>query len=102
MITFYETKKENMVLHSKFILIKDLLVKINLVLFHFNERERTIHPGNEDEDTVYYMIRPRGQTEGLLSSYFYVVEETNYAISKGYVPVVDFRFDNCQFLLMSI
>ena len=77
--------------------IWSLLVNINLILFHWKEREKKISDGNEDPKTTYYVIRPRGTTEGLLSTYFYVLESCFYAYQNNYVPIVDFASVNCQY-----
>lgn len=47
-------------------------IVINQILFHWKERARMTHPGKEDPGTVYYVIRPRGPQEGLLSTYLFV------------------------------
>lgn len=74
-----------------------VLEKINLVLFHWKERMRKISLGADDPQHVYYLIRPRSQEEGLLSSYYYVLANVRWAVRKGYIPVVDFRSNSCQY-----
>lgn len=74
-----------------------LLVKINHLLFHYDERYRSVHYGDKDSDLTYYIIRSRGKDEGLLSQYFYVVENVKYALDNSYIPYVDFSNDNCQY-----
>ena len=78
----------------------NLLVKINLLFFHYDNRRRWIHQGNEDAEKKYYVIRPRGITEGLLSSWFGVLDHVTWALENGYIPVVDFTEKNkkyCQY-----
>lgn len=75
----------------------DFLVKINHLLFHFNKRYRIVHYGNEDSNLTYYIIRSRGKDEGLLSQYFYVIENVKYALDNSYIPYVDFSDDTCQY-----
>lgn len=77
--------------------IYSFLVKINYIIFHWDERMRMIHPGNKDEKKYYFVIRPRGNSEGLLSSYFYVVESIQWAMAHNYIPYVDFENKSCQY-----
>ena len=49
-----------------------------------------IHPGNEDPDKTYFIIRPGGVKEGLLSIWFGVLRKITWAFEKGYIPYVDF------------
>lgn len=74
-----------------------VLEKMNLVIFHWQERARKISLGEDDPKHVYYVIRPRGRDEGLLSSYYYVLANVRWAKKRGYIPVVDFRGKNCQY-----
>lgn len=74
-----------------------LLEKINFTLFHFDERMHMTHPGKEDPDKVYYVIRPRGEQEGLLSTYYFVMDRIYYTQKHGYIPYVDFDTDHCQY-----
>lgn len=63
---------------------------INHVLYHWNERQRTIHPGKEYSQQTLYVIRPSGTTEGLLSLYFSAVKTAQKCVDKGYIPYIDF------------
>lgn len=86
------------VLNSKHLkILFPLLEKVNFTLFHFNDRMHMTHPGDEDPDKIYYVIRPRSVQEGLLSSYYFVMDRIYYAKEKGYIPYVDFDTDSCQY-----
>ena len=56
-----------------------------------------IHPGKEEENQTYYVIRSRGKSEGLLSTWFYVCENVRWALENNYIPCVDFESENCQY-----
>ena len=73
------------------------LTKINFVVFHWKERMHMTHPGKEDKNKKYYVIRSRSNSEGLLSSYFWVLENIKWAIDNDYIPYVDFSNSNCQY-----
>ena len=81
--------------HLKFIF--PFLEKVNFTIFHFNERMHMTHPGKEDPDHIYYVIRPRGVQEGLLSTYYFVMDRIYYAQTHGYIPYVDFDSNLCQY-----
>lgn len=81
--------------HLKFIF--PFLEKVNFTLFHFDERMHMTHPGKEDPNQTYYVIRPRGAQEGLLSTYYFVMDRIYYAKTHGYIPYVDFDSDKCQY-----
>lgn len=74
-----------------------VLVKINLIVFHWKERMHSTYLGNEDDGKRYYVIRSRGATEGLLSSWFYVLENVHWAVEHEYIPWIDFSDSNCQY-----
>lgn len=70
---------------------------LNLFFFHRDDRMQLIHYGNEDPDRTYYVIRPSSTAEGLLSSYFTVVDHIRWALDRQYVPYVDFESKRCQY-----
>lgn len=74
-----------------------VLERINFLIFHFDERMHMTHPGKEDQDKIYYVIRPRSVQDGLLSSYFFVMDNIYYAQRNGYIAYVDFDSDSCQY-----
>lgn len=71
-------------------IVGKFMIKLNLVIFHWNQRKHMIHPGKEDPEKIFYVIRPRGVTEGLLSNWFNVLTQVKWAINNGYIPYVDF------------
>lgn len=73
------------------------LIKINFIAFHWKERMHMTHPGKEDKDKKYYVIRSRSNSEGLLSSFFWVLENIKWAVDNDYIPYVDFANSNCQY-----
>ena len=89
-------RKIAFLLNEKSILYK-ILEKINLVIFHWDKRMKLTHPGEMDEDKTYLVIRPQSDTEGLLSSYYYVVSYINWGQERGYICYVDFDSELCQY-----
>ena len=72
--------------------------KLNNILFHWDQRERIVHLGSEDEDKTYYVIRARSKEEGLMSLYFNnTISQIVYAKKRGYIPVVDYCNKSCQY-----
>ena len=70
----------------------------NQVLFHWDDRMHMTHPGNEDEDKIYYVVRPSSKAEGLLSLYFNSgIAESQWALKRGYIPYIDYDTENCQY-----
>ena len=76
---------------------RNLLEKINLVLFHWDERMHTIKKESIDGGKKYMIIRPFARTQGLLSTYWYVLKNIRWACENGYTPYVDFESDICQY-----
>ncbi|WP_294168586.1 hypothetical protein [uncultured Clostridium sp.] len=74
-----------------------LLVKLNLLIFNFNEREHKKSFGNNNADKIFYLIRPMSKEEGLLSSFFSVVKLIDYAKKKGYIPYIDMQNYETQY-----
>lgn len=71
---------------------------INQVLFHWNEREKMTHPGSEDQNKVYYVIRPSSKEEGLLSLFFHnAIEGIFEAQERGFIPYIDYSSSLCQY-----
>lgn len=93
-------KRKAYLIIRKIPLIKKMtgaFIKVNDILFHWNERKTELHNGLEDPQRTYFVIRSRGRQEGLISTYYYVLESMNYAYGMGYVPIVDFNSDLCQY-----
>lgn len=70
---------------------------INFLLFHWKQRRIKKIKNNASEAKTFFVIRPRGKNEGLISSYFYVLEAASWARKKGYIPFVDFTSEECQY-----
>ena len=77
--------------------ITPLLCKVNMVLFHWKERAKLVHYGKADPDKRYLLIRPMSRTQGILSTYFYVMNNVKWAIENNYIPYVDFETELCQY-----
>lgn len=77
--------------------ITPFLCKINLIIFHWKERARIVHLGSSDPTKKYLLIKPMSRTQGLLSTYFYVLNNVKWAFENGYIPYVDFETDLCQY-----
>lgn len=66
-----------------------LLQKINLIFFHWSEREHKEKLGKKNPEKIFYVIRSSGKEEGLLSYYLRTLELVYSACKKGYIPFVD-------------
>lgn len=73
------------------------LLKINLLIFHRNEKIRFICKGEKNPDKVFYVIRGSGKSVGLCSHFITVINEAYGAMNQGYIPVVDFRENRTQY-----
>lgn len=74
------------------------VVKGNLVIRHWGGRQRMTHSGTEDPDKVYYVIRSRGDQEGLLSSYnSNAAGKVWQARHNGWIPYIDYTGADCQY-----
>ena len=71
------------------------LEKVNLFLFHWKDRMHEEHPGTENQTIL--VIRPQTNTQGLLSSYLYVLKYVRWAEDKNIPAYVDFESKNCQY-----
>lgn len=75
-----------------------VIVKANLMIRHWGGRQHMTHPGMEDPDKVYYVIRSRGDQEGLLSSYNdNAAGRVWLARRHGWIPYVDYESKDCQY-----
>lgn len=74
-----------------------LLAMVNCFFFHWSGRMHLEHPGTEDDDITYYVIRPETKTEGLLSLYYYVLTQVLWANSNNFVSFIYFDKTNCQY-----
>lgn len=74
-----------------------ILEKLNLVVFHWKGKMKMIHPGTEEKNKKYLIIRPQSVTEGLLSSYYSVLAWVIWAQKNRCIPYVDFNSKDCQY-----
>jgi hypothetical protein len=61
----------------------------NNIKYHKSDVEMCF--GDKNSDVVFYVIRRKGDKLGLLSFFNTHLGHINYAISKGYVPIVDMK-----------
>lgn len=72
--------------------------KINQILFHWKARMHMTHPGDEEPEKIYYVIRPASKAEGLLSLYFNNgIREIQWGENHGYIPYIDYDAEDCQY-----
>ncbi len=74
-----------------------LLIRINLELFHPELCERRHSFGNQNPDKTFYVIK-FDDANGLLTIVQYVLSACQYAESRGWIPVVDFRETKMQYV----
>lgn len=78
--------------------ILQTMQKINQILFHWDDRMRMTHPGDEEPEKIYYVIRPASKAEGLLSLYFNNgIREIQWGKNHGYIPYIDYDTEDCQY-----
>lgn len=76
----------------------DLFYKVYNKIFHRGDLMKKIKCGNDNSDIVFFVIRPRKDcVEGLLSLFWNVMINIEYANKKGYVPIVDFKNYETQY-----
>ncbi len=73
------------------------LKKVNSMLFHYNDRTKKRSFGNKNPDKTFYIITPNGKEAGLISMFWNTAVGIEYALSKGYCPVVDMQNYECQY-----
>ncbi len=57
--------------------------------YHVGEQKKSF--GHEYPDKYFYIIRPNGESCGLMSLYKHVIQNLIYADEHGYIPVIDFK-----------
>lgn len=77
--------------------IYKILLLVNNVLFHRKERFMLKKYGEKNPSCIFYVIRNNSLEEGLLSIYFNVLSEIEYALGKGYIPYVDLQNNITQY-----
>ena len=75
--------------------IKPLFDIGNLLLFHWSDRQIISHPGKDERKVL--VIRPQTNTQGLLSTYLYVLKYVRWAILNRMTVYVDFESSKCQY-----
>lgn len=76
----------------------DFFYKIYYKVFYKNEMRKKVELGNLNSDKIFYVIRPREDcVEGLLSLFWNVVRNIDYALENKYIPVVDFQNYKTQY-----
>ena len=75
--------------------LRPIFEKCNLVFCHWPGRQHVSHPGLEDKSIL--VIRPQTETQGLLSSYLYVLKYVRWALNNAIIPYVDFESEKCQY-----
>lgn len=80
-------------------LIYKIFVFINLLIFHFNERAHKESFGELNPNKNFYIIRPNGETEGILSAYLNVLKLYNQKKQEGYEVVIDYENFKNQYSL---
>lgn len=78
----------------------ELFYKVYYRLRYNDEMRKKIKCGNKNADKVFYVIRPRTDgIEGLLSLFWNVIRNIDYAIENNYIPVVDFQNYKTQYTM---
>lgn len=67
-----------------------------LILRKIQEKPRKF--GNENPDYTYYIIHRNEKYVGLFSNVLVFIEQIDYAIKKGYIPVIDMKNYNNSYL----
>ena len=70
--------------------IKFLCLKYS-AKYDMADKEHIKHFGKDFPEKIFYVIRRRPPGAGLLSNFHWVLNNTLYAVSKGYVPVVNMQ-----------
>lgn len=71
--------------------IKKILIKINNLFFHRNDKTQLRSFGDHNLDKTFYVVRNFDQGQGLLSRWHEVMAEIIGAEKDGYIPIVDFQ-----------
>lgn len=77
--------------------LKDALILLNHIVFHWSQRRHIIHPGKQNPDKTYYVIRPSGAVEGLLSMYHGAAMAAWKAQRAGSMPYIDYENTPTQY-----
>lgn len=74
-----------------------ILLKCNNLFFHRNMNMRKERYGKLNKEKTFYVIRNNNEEEGLISLFFMVLKEIEYAQSKNYYPFIDFQNYKTQY-----
>lgn len=80
--------------HSRW---SNVVSKINLYIFHYKLRYQKKCYGPHNPDKTFYVIRPTSEAEGLLSLFFTVIRNIEFAERNNMIPVVDFQNFKTQY-----
>ena len=71
---------------------------INDIYINFKWSERRVSYGNENADKTFYVIRRANSKVGLFSLVMTTLGHIEYAVEKGYIPIVDLSYNSlkCQ------
>lgn len=76
----------------------ELFYKVYYHLRYRNEMGKRLKGGNKNDDKIFYVIRPRTDCiEGLLSLFWNVIRNIDYAIENDYIPIIDFQNYKTQY-----
>lgn len=75
--------------------LRPALERCNLVLYHWHDRQHICRHGIGEGSVL--VIRPQTETQGLLSSYLYVLKYVRWARENAIIPYVDFEDKKCQY-----
>lgn len=61
--------------------------------------QRKVNYGKYNEDKIIYLIRPNSEdgVQGLMSLFIQTMRKVDYAISRGYIPYIDFKNYKTQY-----
>lgn len=76
--------------------VRPIFDKGNVVFFHWGDRRRWLRKDKQVNEK-YYVIRPQTNTQGLLSTYLYVLNHVKWCEENNYIPYVDFESKQCQY-----
>lgn len=74
-----------------------MLAKLNALVFHKELQVKKKTYGNRNPEKTFYVIRRNNQEDGLISIFFSIAKEVEYAIEKGYIPFVDLQNYQTQY-----
>lgn len=72
--------------------------KVKRLLHEIRIRERRISWGNEYPDKTFYVIRIDFPMAGLFAIVKSFLSHVEYALDKGYIPIIDMKNSKSQFL----